>query len=71
MYNGSTRQKILQEVLERLSLHGLRVRWSNSEKELARVQNVSVDNPSRLSRSFTASVTRGGRVILWNEGRTK
>ncbi len=70
MYNGSTRQGILQEVLERLSLHGLRVRWSNSEKELARVQNVSVDNPSRLSRSFTASVTRGGRVILWNEGRT-
>ncbi|MEM2368547.1 MAG: toprim domain-containing protein, partial [Candidatus Bathyarchaeia archaeon] len=70
MYNGSTRQEILQEVLERLSLYGLRVRWSNSEKELARVQNVSVDNPNRLSRSFTASVTRGGRVILWNEGRT-
>ncbi|MEM1673146.1 MAG: hypothetical protein QXT86_13935 [Archaeoglobaceae archaeon] len=69
MYNGSTRQKILQEVLERLKEYGLKVNWTYNGKELARVQNVSVDNPNRLSKSYTASVSQKGNVVLWNENR--
>lgn len=69
MYNGSTRQEILQEVLERLAKHGLKVKWSSNGKEIARLQNVSVDDPSRLSEDYTASVSRSGKVVLWNEGK--